>query len=223
MTTQQTIQQKLTAAFHPLNLEVINESDNHSVPPGSGSHVKVVLVSEAFEGETLIKRHRQVNQVLAEELAGGVHALALHTMTPEEWFSRGGTSPESPECLGVPNRADGAMRRLLAILTGRSRPRRTPEQQQQVDEALTQLALYHFPTCPYSLRVRRVMRRLRLNIELRDAARNPAYQQELRREGGRLQTPCLKIRQQHKTTTWLYESADIIRYLEQRFAYRQAD
>ena len=100
MTTQKSIQQKLTQAFAPLNLEVINESDNHNVPPGSESHFKVVLVSKAFEGESLITRHRRVNQVLADELGGGVHALALHTMTPEEWFSRGGTSPESPECLG---------------------------------------------------------------------------------------------------------------------------
>jgi len=100
MTIQSSIQEKLSTAFQPLNLEVINESDNHNVPPGSESHFKVVLVSKAFEGESLIKRHRRVNQVLADELKGGVHALALHTMTPEEWFDRGGTSPTSPECLG---------------------------------------------------------------------------------------------------------------------------
>jgi BolA protein len=100
MTIQSRIQEKLSSAFQPLNLEVINESDNHNVPPGSESHFKVVLVSKSFEGETLIKRHRRVNQVLADELKGGVHALALHTMTPEEWFDRGGTSPTSPECLG---------------------------------------------------------------------------------------------------------------------------
>jgi BolA protein len=100
MTMQSTLQQKLNTAFHPLNLEVINESDSHNVPPGSESHFKVVLVSTEFEGESLIKRHRRVNQVLADELKGGIHALALHTMTPEEWFNRGGTSPASPECLG---------------------------------------------------------------------------------------------------------------------------
>ena len=49
MTMQSTIQEKLSAAFQPLNLEVINESDNHNVPPGSESHFKVVLVSKAFE------------------------------------------------------------------------------------------------------------------------------------------------------------------------------
>jgi len=100
MNTQQTIQQKLRSALSPLHLEVINESDNHNVPKGSESHFKVVLVSKAFEGESLVARHRQVNKLLAEELQGGVHALALHTMTPDDWFNRGGIVKESPECLG---------------------------------------------------------------------------------------------------------------------------
>lgn len=100
MTIQETIQQKIQAAFNPLHLEVINESDKHNVPKGSESHFKLVVVSRAFEGESLIARHRRVNKVLAEELEGGVHALALHTLSPEDWFNRGGTVADSPECLG---------------------------------------------------------------------------------------------------------------------------
>ena len=100
MSIQSSIEQKLQAAFSPMHLEVINESDNHSVPPGSESHFKVVLVSRAFEGIPLIKRHRQVNSVLGDELKGGVHALTMHTLTPEDWFNKGGTVPQSPECLG---------------------------------------------------------------------------------------------------------------------------
>ncbi|MCM8854993.1 MAG: BolA/IbaG family iron-sulfur metabolism protein [Candidatus Thiodiazotropha sp. (ex Lucinoma kastoroae)] len=99
-TTQKTIQQKLQSAFSPLHLEVINESHMHSVPEGAESHFKVVVVSEAFKDEKLISRHRQVNKVLAEELQGGIHALSLHTMTPEDWFNHGGTVPDSPACLG---------------------------------------------------------------------------------------------------------------------------
>jgi hypothetical protein len=53
-----------------------------------------------FQGEGLVNRHRAVNKILAEELAGGVHALALHTMTPDEWFNKNGRSPDSPPCLG---------------------------------------------------------------------------------------------------------------------------
>jgi BolA protein len=97
---QQQIEQKLRERFAPLHLEVANESHMHDVPEGSESHFRVVLVSEAFDGRPLIQRHREVNAALAEELRGQVHALALHTMTPEEWFARGGAAPESPPCLG---------------------------------------------------------------------------------------------------------------------------
>lgn len=100
MQTQQTIEHKLTQQFSPLHLEVENESHMHNVPEGSESHFRVVLVSEQFDGRPLVQRHRAVNAALADELKGGVHALALHTMTPEEWFAKGGETPESPPCLG---------------------------------------------------------------------------------------------------------------------------
>jgi len=99
MTIQQTITEKLQQHFQPEHLEVINESHMHNVPDGSESHFKVVLVSDRFDGKMLIARHRMVNKVLEEELQGGIHALALHTMTMEEWFARG-RAPDSPECLG---------------------------------------------------------------------------------------------------------------------------
>jgi len=100
MTMQQTIEEKLSKALEPLQLEVVNESHMHNVPPGSESHFKVTLVAERFEQERLINRHRMVNAILEEELQGGIHALALHTMTPDEWFEKGGQSPASPQCLG---------------------------------------------------------------------------------------------------------------------------
>ena len=100
MNRQATIEQKLARAFSPLHLEVADETHMHSVPEDAQSHFKVTLVSEQFSGMPLVKRHRAVNQVLAEELAGGIHALALHTMTPQEWFDKGGQAPESPPCLG---------------------------------------------------------------------------------------------------------------------------
>jgi BolA protein len=100
MQMQQQIERKLSEQFAPLHLEVENESHMHNVPEGSESHFRVVLVSEQFEGRPLVQRHRAVNSVLAGELKGPVHALALHTMTPEEWFAKGGSAPESPPCLG---------------------------------------------------------------------------------------------------------------------------
>jgi BolA protein len=100
MSTQDTIYAKLEQELTPLHLEVIDESHMHNVPAGSESHFKVVVVSERFEGEKLLARHRMVNRTLSAELQGGVHALALHTMTPEEWFAKGGDVPASPECMG---------------------------------------------------------------------------------------------------------------------------
>jgi BolA family transcriptional regulator, general stress-responsive regulator len=100
MTVQSTIETKLADALAPLHLEVVNESGNHSVPSGSESHFRVVLVAAAFEGRPLLARHRQVNTVLADELATSVHALALHTYTEAEWRARFGTAPLSPPCHG---------------------------------------------------------------------------------------------------------------------------
>ncbi|NQY50332.1 MAG: BolA/IbaG family iron-sulfur metabolism protein, partial [Colwellia sp.] len=85
MTVAAIIEQKLLDAFQPSHLDVINESNNHNVPPGSESHFKVVIVAKAFEGERLIKCHRLINAVLAEELAEKIHALALHTYTESQW------------------------------------------------------------------------------------------------------------------------------------------
>lgn len=100
MSLRTSIESKLQAEFEPLHLAVENESHMHNVPQGSESHFKVTLVTERFAEQSLVQRHRAVNRVLAEELSGPIHALALHTMTPEEWFAKGGQSPDSPECMG---------------------------------------------------------------------------------------------------------------------------
>jgi len=96
---QQTIISKLEKALSPEHLEVINESHMHNVPDGSESHFKVIIVSDEFKDKMLVARHRMVNKVLEEELKGSIHALALHTMTMEEWFEKG-KAAESPPCEG---------------------------------------------------------------------------------------------------------------------------
>jgi BolA protein len=101
MSIATTIEKKLLSAFSPLHLDVINESNNHNVPPGSESHFKVTIVSNQFEGDRLIKRHRAVNSILTEELAENIHALALHTYTEKEWHDYyAENTPLSPNCLG---------------------------------------------------------------------------------------------------------------------------
>lgn len=101
MSIASAIEKKLLSAFSPLHLDVINESNNHNVPPGSESHFKVTIVSNHFEDERLIKRHRAVNSVLSLELAEKIHALALHTYTEKEWHDfYADNTPLSPNCLG---------------------------------------------------------------------------------------------------------------------------
>ena len=101
MNMRENIERKLGLGVPDLlHLEVINESDRHNVPPGSESHFKVVLVSGAFRDQGLLARHRMINQLLADELAGGVHALAIHAYTEQEWANRTGGAPLSPPCLG---------------------------------------------------------------------------------------------------------------------------
>ena len=100
MNRKETIETRLRDQLAPMHLEVVDESHMHAVPEGAESHFKVVIVSEGFADAPLIKRHRLVNTLLADAFGQGLHALALHTMTPEEWFAKGGQAPDSPECMG---------------------------------------------------------------------------------------------------------------------------
>lgn len=100
MTIQSQIETKLSAALSPVFLDVINESHMHHVPPGSESHFKVVVVSDGFDGKTRIARHQSVNALLADEIAGPVHALSIQAHTPDEWQARSGAVLDSPNCMG---------------------------------------------------------------------------------------------------------------------------
>jgi stress-induced morphogen len=70
------IESKLASALSPSHLDVINESHMHS-GPATESHFKVVVVSNEFEGKTLIARHRLVNDILKDELSGALHGEQL--------------------------------------------------------------------------------------------------------------------------------------------------
>ncbi len=88
MTAEQRIREKLMVALEPTRLDVINESElhaGHRSSPGTGeSHFRILIVSPRFAGVSRLSRHRLVNEALADELAGRVHALALATYAPEE-------------------------------------------------------------------------------------------------------------------------------------------
>jgi BolA protein len=88
MRAEDSITQKLRDAFAPLALEVVNDSHRHAGhagAPGTGdSHFTIKVVSASFAGRSRIERHRMINSVLAEELAGPVHALAIRALAPDE-------------------------------------------------------------------------------------------------------------------------------------------
>lgn len=79
---------KLTAAFAPSQLSITDDSDKHKghagAREGGESHFSVRIVSEAFTGQSRVNRQRLVNQALAEELAGPVHALSIQAIAPNE-------------------------------------------------------------------------------------------------------------------------------------------
>ena len=88
MSTKETITNKLREAFLPESLEVQDESHLHEGHaghrPGGETHFRVYIVSQAFKGKTRLERHRMINASLSSELAGSVHALAIHAQAPGE-------------------------------------------------------------------------------------------------------------------------------------------
>jgi BolA protein len=88
MSTSDIIINKLREAFLPESLDVTDESHLHEGHaghrPGGETHFRVYIVSPAFEGKSRIERHRMINAVLAEELKGKVHALAIKAEAPKE-------------------------------------------------------------------------------------------------------------------------------------------
>ncbi|NNG42014.1 glutaredoxin [Pseudoalteromonas sp. NEC-BIFX-2020_002] len=97
------------------------------------------------------------------------------------------------------------------VFTPRSKKRPAPEQA-QLDERTAQFKLYQFKACPFCVKVRRAIKREGLKVDTRDAKNNEQYRQELLEQGGKIKVPCLRI-EENNQITWLYESNDIIAYL----------
>ena len=102
-----------------------------------------------------------------------------------------------------------------------TRPRgikRSPDEQQRIDRQTKNLVMYQFFTCPFCIKTRRAIKRLSLNIETRDALKNASSRQQLLEGGGVIKVPCLRITQADGSVEWLYESNDIINYLNENFS-----
>jgi glutaredoxin len=95
--------------------------------------------------------------------------------------------------------------------------KRAADEQAAIDNQTSKLALYQYAACPFCVKVRRAMKRSALNIETRDAKRSEQFKEELVQGGGQLKVPCLRIEDDKGAVSWMYESGDIIEYLEGRF------
>jgi len=109
--------------------------------------------------------------------------------------------------------------RLIIFMSFITRPKtiqRTEAAQEQADQQAKKLSLYQFYACPFCIKTRRVIHQLNLPIETRDAQAG-IYRKELQNEGGQIKVPCLRIEEGHEVR-WMYESSDIIRYLQESFS-----
>ncbi len=110
----------------------------------------------------------------------------------------------------------GPLLLLWDWLTSPKGVQRPAQEQQRIDAVTRRLTLYQFRSCPFCIRVRRAIKRHSLNIETRDALRDTVSRRQLLEGGGKIKVPCLKITDAQGNTTWMYESAAIIRHLEEQ-------
>lgn len=97
---------------------------------------------------------------------------------------------------------------------------RPQEYQDKMNQQTKKMALYEFEACPFCIKVRRAIKKMNLSIELRNVQKVEKFHDELLKEGGIYQVPCLRIEKDDGSIQWLYESSDIIDYLQRRFAER---
>jgi len=110
----------------------------------------------------------------------------------------------------------GGIIAAIDFVTRGSKLKRTTEAQQQIESELEKLSLFQFFACPFCIKTRRAMYKLNLPIVKRNASQGSPYRDELLQGGGKVQTPCLRI-EKDDGVEWLYESSEIISYLEKRF------
>ncbi len=111
----------------------------------------------------------------------------------------------------------GLIMSFFDVITRGPKLKRPSEVQKEVDKQAESLTLYQFFACPFCIKTRRVIYKLNVPIQTRDASEGSPHRQVLLDGGGKIQTPCLRIENQGEVE-WLYESSDIIKYLRQRFS-----
>lgn len=106
---------------------------------------------------------------------------------------------------------------FISFVTLPRKIKRDEAEQKKVDDAVQNLKLYQLYACPFCVKTRRTIHRLNLPIEYRSVQKGSPYRAELEQQGSKVQVPCLKIADKNGVQ-WMYESSDIIRYLQEQFA-----
>ena len=111
----------------------------------------------------------------------------------------------------------GKLLLFLNWLTLPKKGERSEENLKKIEKELSALSIYEFKACPFCVKVRRALQKINLPVELRDAKNNSEHRSALQSEGGKIQVPCLRIQTSDGADQWMYESSDIIKYLNERF------
>ena len=104
----------------------------------------------------------------------------------------------------------------IDFLTRPKPMKRDNKTQEEINEITKNMSLYQYKACPFCVKVRRKLRKYSLNIELKDAKNNNSNKNDLKNLGGKLKVPCLRIENNKNNIQWLYESKDIINFLEEK-------
>ena len=105
---------------------------------------------------------------------------------------------------------------MINFITLPRKLKRSAEAQKQVNEQASKMSLYQFKRCPFCTLTRRNIHKLNVPIEYRDASKGSPHRDELKTQGGQIKVPCLRI-EENGSTRWLYESKEIIAFLNNRF------
>ncbi len=111
----------------------------------------------------------------------------------------------------------GGLMAFVSYITTPPKLKRSDIEQKKVSAMAKNMSLYNYFACPFCIKVRRTVRRLNIPLEIRDAQiRGGEHRNTLEKQGGKIKVPCLRI-DEGDETTWMYESNDIIAYLNTTF------
>lgn len=110
---------------------------------------------------------------------------------------------------------------FISYITLPKQIKRSDTEQKSAQESANKLSLYQFYACPFCVKTRRAIHALNINIEYRDATNNETHRKELLEKGGKIKVPCLRIEEEGQSS-WLYESSDIINYLNKSFTNEES-